>query len=63
MSSLAKSPNQHIVTCIKVDDSALKPHRCTCVTNRVNSGARIAIPGINDETEPREPLRLQLDLL
>jgi hypothetical protein len=63
MSSLTKSPNEHIVTCIKVDDSALKAHRCTRVTNRVNSGARITIPGIDHETEAGEPPRLQLDFL
>jgi hypothetical protein len=63
MSSLTKSPNEHIVTCIKVDDSALKPNRCAGTTNRVNGGTRIAIASVNHETESREPLRLELDLL
>ena len=62
MARLAESTNQHIIPRIQVDDTTPEADGLGCAPRRVDSRARIAIAGVDDQTEACKSLGLLLDL-
>lgn len=60
---LAKTSNQHIITCVEVDHATLYTDPGASGTNCINRQSRITIARINHEAESRKSLRLKLNLL